>query len=320
MAHEKAALAGAATKRKQHMDSSTEYPKRQSHFAHKAIRLLGKTCAAQEIGPEACWLVTVIAHTEDAKRYRGPVTFYNEQLMPIAGFGGRARLVRARQKAMEAGWLHYEEGGKRRPGRYWILIPPNVADLPDGPIDESTEGSSCSDSEQQTEGDDTSRSKTERQPDANRNGNRTANAPLSSLSPDPSPNPEKRVSARADSPPDREAEFIELWNKTPGGCRIRGDKLSGNRKSHFQTRLRDPGWFPSFLEALDKFPLKCTVGVEDPWRPDADFILRPDSVTKIVEGKYDWTKNNGNAKPSRTELPTGAGHKHGVGRVDTSGF
>jgi hypothetical protein len=36
------------------------------------------------------------------------------------------------------------------------------------------------------------------------------------------------------------------------------------------------------------------------WRPDLEFLLRPESVTKIIEGKYG--SRGGNGKPHRTWL------------------
>lgn len=113
------------------------YPKREAYFSHRFCRLLAKTTAAQSIGAEACWMLTIIAQTEDAKRYSAPVLFWNEQLMAVCGFGGRGRLVRARGKAIEAGWLHYEPGSKSKAGKYWVEIPPQFANLPDSAIDEN---------------------------------------------------------------------------------------------------------------------------------------------------------------------------------------
>lgn len=114
-----------------------KYPKRDSFFAHRFVRLLTKTAAAQELGPEVVWLLTVVAHQEDAKRYRGAVTYWNEQLMPLCGFRSKGRLIRARQSAVDAGWLHYESGGRNQAGRYWCLVPDGFAQMPDGPCDES---------------------------------------------------------------------------------------------------------------------------------------------------------------------------------------
>ncbi|MCL4193867.1 MAG: hypothetical protein KJZ87_19165 [Thermoguttaceae bacterium] len=142
---------------------------------------------AQDIGPEACWLLTIIAHQEDAKRYRGPVTFWNEQLMPLCGFGGRSRLVAARVKAVEAGWLHYEGGGKGRPGVYWALIPAGLDDLEDTPCDETPDDICRPESGQQTDGNGECRPKSGRNSGRQPDGNRTANLHHSSLTLNPIP-------------------------------------------------------------------------------------------------------------------------------------
>lgn len=113
------------------------YPKRERFLAHRLCRLLTKTAAAQELGPEVTWMLTVIVHQEDAKRYSGAVTYWNEQLMALCGFRSKGRLIRARQAAVDSGWLHYETGGRNQPGRYWCLVPAGYEQLPDGPCDES---------------------------------------------------------------------------------------------------------------------------------------------------------------------------------------
>lgn len=113
-----------------------EYPKRGNHFAHRFTRMLTKTAVAQELGPQVCFLLTVIAHQEDAKRYTGAVTFWNEQLMPLVGTAKWRTLDRFRKVAVEAGWLYYENRGKRKPGVYWVLIPAWAEPLTDAPVDE----------------------------------------------------------------------------------------------------------------------------------------------------------------------------------------
>jgi hypothetical protein len=113
------------------------YPKRPAFFAHRFVRLLTKTAAANDLGPQACWLLTVVAMTEDARRYAGPVTYYNQQLLSVVGLGSVDALDRIRAKCIEAGWLRYIPGG-RRAGRYWVTIPECYADTPDTPIDESS--------------------------------------------------------------------------------------------------------------------------------------------------------------------------------------
>ncbi len=119
-----------------------DYPERESHFAHTTFRLMSKVCAAQDIGSDAMLLVAVILHQEDAKWYKSAVTFYNGQLAPILGFTNWNRLNKARQSAVDAGWLHYEPGGKRKPGIYWGMIPQHAADVDDSPIDEGSPSTS----------------------------------------------------------------------------------------------------------------------------------------------------------------------------------
>jgi len=98
------------------------YPGRSKFFAHRYCRLLAQSESAQELGPEVCWLLTVIVHQEDANRYRGPVTFWNEQLTSQCGMGSVNRLHRARLRAIDAGFLHYVQGGKSRIGQYWVTV------------------------------------------------------------------------------------------------------------------------------------------------------------------------------------------------------
>lgn len=113
-----------------------EYPKREPFFAVKYVRMLYKVCAAQTLGPLGVNLLTCIALTEDAARYRGGVTFYNGQLMAFLGITKWDTIDRARQKSIECGFLHYANGGKRSPGIYWVVVPDRFADVDDSPMDE----------------------------------------------------------------------------------------------------------------------------------------------------------------------------------------
>lgn len=119
------------------------YPSREKYFAYRFLRLMAKTCAANDIGCDAFTLLVNVVMIEDAKRYSAPVSFTNEQLMPICGFGSKDRLCRARERAIEQGWLHYQVGRKGYAGRYWVLIPERFVELPDG----STDGLSIRDSD-----------------------------------------------------------------------------------------------------------------------------------------------------------------------------
>lgn len=166
-----------------------DYPKRPKYFAHKFVRKMAKVCLANDIGPEACWMLAVIVHTEDAKHYRGPVTFSNGQLMPLVGLFSVPSLARAREKAVKAGWLYYQPGMKGRAGTYWVTVPARAEGIDDLPTDDSGDdfasdlGDVCGDEAQpKAEG---NRSATVAQP----SGNRKATVQPSSLEPDPNPDP-----------------------------------------------------------------------------------------------------------------------------------
>jgi hypothetical protein len=111
------------------------YPKREPFFAHKFVRLLTKSCAAQDIGLNAFALLCVIAHQEDSARYSGPVRFWNEQLMNVLGFKSPKQLNDCRAKAIQFGWLRYERSGNREVGRYAVVIPDAFEGLDDSQIE-----------------------------------------------------------------------------------------------------------------------------------------------------------------------------------------
>ena len=118
------------------MTTPIAYPRRPRFFANRFCRLMTKVCLANEIGPESCFLLMTVAMTEDAKSYRGAVTYWNEQLVPLVGLNNVKSLDRVRGRAVEAGWLHYTPGGKGRPGSYWVVIPADFCGMDDVPTDE----------------------------------------------------------------------------------------------------------------------------------------------------------------------------------------
>ena len=66
-------------------------------------------------------------------------------------------------------------------------------------------------------------------------------------------------------------------------------KMSKARTAHARNRLSDPWWRDNWLHALDRMKASgfCRGESGRGWIADIDFFLRPDSVTKILEGKYD---------------------------------
>jgi len=249
---------------------STTYPAREPFFAHRFVRVLTKSAAVQELGTEAAWLLTVVAHQEDAKRYSGPVTYWNEQLMPLCGFASKGRLVRARERAVAAGWLHYEPGAKGQPGRYWCQIPESQQSLTDGPCDES-----LPDSVPLSNGKRTANGR-------NADGKRTANGPHSTLT--LIPVPEEGAADAADA--SLESDILDRWNAAGLiGCRL----LTPARRKALRARAKSPDWLRDWPAAIEKASRSefCCGGNDRRWRADIDWFLRPDTVTKIMEGKYD---------------------------------
>lgn len=119
---------------------ASAYPKRPPFFAYRFCRLMAKTALANEIGPDACYFLSVIVMTEDAKHYRGPVSFFNEQVLPLAGIGSVPALLRVRERCVKAGWLHYTPGTNRRAATYYVMIPDGFRGVEDGPLGEESDG------------------------------------------------------------------------------------------------------------------------------------------------------------------------------------
>lgn len=161
---------------------------KKSHHAHRLCRLLIKAAVANEIGPEVCWMLTVIAHTEDARHYAGPVTFWRDQFMVVCGCRSVGRMMRIRQRAVDAGWLIYENGGNHHPSKYLTTIPPAYRYLPDTPTDEypAEPDSSSSVMEPKTQ---SKRIPSEFETQSKRNRSGTP----STLTLTPTPNPKKKA-------------------------------------------------------------------------------------------------------------------------------
>lgn len=113
-----------------------DYPQKGSHYAHKTFRLMHKAMVAADYGRDVFCLLSIILHTEDAARYRGPVSYYNTQLMETLGFKKWEQFDAVRAKAITSGWLQYEGCGKRTPGKYFVTIPEGFEQVDDGLMEE----------------------------------------------------------------------------------------------------------------------------------------------------------------------------------------
>ncbi len=126
-----------------------------------------------------------------------------------------------------------------------------------------------------------------RNDDNARNALRDVTPPIDNThtpSPDISPDGESQT-ARGDDC----TAVVEKWNETAQANDLRTcQKLTTARRKACQARLRDDG-LPAILQAIERIPRSSFLrGQTGSWSgANIDFLLRPDTVTKILEGKYD---------------------------------
>ena len=90
------------------------------------------------------------------------------------------------------------------------------------------------------------------------------------------------------------------WASHPKLPQIRN--LSEKRRKAIATRLKDDFFAEHYEEAIAKLAEStfCLGENDRHWRADFDWFLKPDTVTRIIEGKYD---DNGPGA-ARTDLPS----------------
>lgn len=105
--------------------------------------------------------------------------------------------------------------------------------------------------------------------------------------------------------PPTAAEFLEAWNAVKGV--LRAKMMTGNRMKHFRARVSSAWWVEHWREALARLPKLrfCTGDNRRGWMADIDFFLRPDTVTKILEGRYDDERER-SREPEMTEAERAA--------------
>ena len=91
----------------------------------------------------------------------------------------------------------------------------------------------------------------------------------------------------AEAPPDPFMEVLTEWNK--GNCLSECKVITDKRKVALKSRLQDAYFQKHWLQAIVKVRASafCLGKNERGWKADIDWFLRPDSVPKIMEGKYD---------------------------------
>lgn len=84
------------------------------------------------------------------------------------------------------------------------------------------------------------------------------------------------------------ATVAKLWNEMAKPIELSAcTKMEGKRRKACQARLRADG-LEAIQAAIQRIPKSPFLrGELGNWAADIDFLLKPDSVTKILEGKYD---------------------------------
>jgi hypothetical protein len=81
-------------------------------------------------------------------------------------------------------------------------------------------------------------------------------------------------------------EFMAEWNRVEGFQQIR--EMTEKRVKALRARTQDPGFRSRWREgiAMAGKTSFCKGGGSQGWRADVDWFLRPDTLTRILEGAY----------------------------------
>ena len=84
------------------------------------------------------------------------------------------------------------------------------------------------------------------------------------------------------------AEFMKAWNGTFSKIQKIG-QMSSDRKKVLATRLKDPFWRDNWRKALKIVAASPWHNGENPngWRAFFEWFMRPNTVTRMIEGKID---------------------------------
>ena len=101
-------------------------------------------------------------------------------------------------------------------------------------------------------------------------------------------------------------DVSNAWNEMREGSKCADgnplpsvSKMTKKRLVSLKDRAREDGWLDSWRPALERIPQSpflCGHG-DKGWKSDIDWFLKPDSVTKILEGKYDGVAAVNGPKP-----------------------
>ncbi len=303
-----------------------EYPKREKFYAMRIIRKMVKSAATAEIGPNAFALIATIASTEDAKRYTGPVTYFNDVLQSILGIRKWETLDRARRKAVAAGWLHYVKPPQGSPDApiYWTLIPDRFDHLDDSPSDDQKVYPKNGDSPQEVypnngdAGGDTSGYTPGYTPgytEGDTGGEPSIPSPKT-LFPDPVPKETlgDKSPVVVSPPPKKKAKypeaFLEFWKAFPPARRKAKPQVFGKWEKALKVLLKDDVC-PQQCDA-EAFLIKRARDYAESDQGRCEHVRGPEPWLnqQAWEDEPEAWKDKGKTSGSQKTMPTGRGQIH----------
>ena len=108
-----------------------KYEERPKFFALKYMRAMSKLGVVKDIGPSGVLMCHTVVLYEDISSYSRPATFWNHDLMVRLDIRQPKSFRAIRQRCCNAGWLEYEQGASRKPGKYRTVAPPELTNNPD---------------------------------------------------------------------------------------------------------------------------------------------------------------------------------------------
>jgi len=104
---------------------------------------------------------------------------------------------------------------------------------------------------------------------------------------------------------DEPAELQKLWNDVADSSLPRCRELTAKRRTHAKARLADrtlTEW-RTVIERINQSSF-CRGSGDNSWRATFDWLLRPDTAAKVLEGTYDDRDRADNNAPPRRILNT----------------
>ena len=99
-------------------------------------------------------------------------------------------------------------------------------------------------------------------------------------------------------------KFVEIWNQTADLAMPRVQTVSEDRRRHIDVRRKDKWWSDHFQEAVQKMSRSdfCKGQSGGTWVADFDWLLKPSTMARVIEGKYDNRGTNVTPVPEPNQI------------------